>query len=215
LSHRRRLAGSARRSNQLGGHDQPFLNLHNQRLDVWGLGTGLGRHTARAQRHTLQGRKAEDAGVGVAAERTGQGLKNEQGERFKTRTPRARTYILEQTRVLFAGRSDESCSRATHLAPTDSEAGSRRSADSGAVPLLPAGSRTALRSLGYSGAVLLTSAASEVGPWPPPAGRVLTVQNRAQVHRKPTGDLVPFSPRRVLLRFVNPRIGSKPLRFSI
>jgi hypothetical protein len=28
---------------------------------------------------------------------------------------------------------------------------------------------------------------------------LLTVQNRAQAHRKPTGDLVPFSPRRVLL----------------
>jgi hypothetical protein len=36
---------------------------------------------------------------------------------------------------------------------------------------------------------------------------LLTVQNRAQVHRKPTGDLVPFSPRRVLPIFVNPRIG--------
>jgi hypothetical protein len=45
--------------------------------------------------------------------------------------------------------------------------------------------------------------------------RLLTVQNRAQVHRKPTGDLVPFSPRRVLPRFVNPRIGSKLLGFSI
>jgi hypothetical protein len=44
---------------------------------------------------------------------------------------------------------------------------------------------------------------------------LLTVQNRAQVHRKPTGDLVPFSPRRVLPRFVNPRIRSKPPRFSI
>jgi hypothetical protein len=44
---------------------------------------------------------------------------------------------------------------------------------------------------------------------------LLTVQNRAQVHRKPTGDLVPFQPRRVLPRFVNPRIGRKPLRFSI
>jgi hypothetical protein len=44
---------------------------------------------------------------------------------------------------------------------------------------------------------------------------LLTVKNRAQVHRKPTGDLVPFSPRRVLHGFVNPRIGSKPLRFSI
>jgi hypothetical protein len=44
---------------------------------------------------------------------------------------------------------------------------------------------------------------------------VLTVQNHAQVHRKPTGDLVPFSPRRVLPRFVNPMIGSKLLGFSI
>jgi hypothetical protein len=44
---------------------------------------------------------------------------------------------------------------------------------------------------------------------------MLTVQTRAQVHREPTGDLVPFSPRRVLPRFVNPRIGSKPPRFSI
>jgi hypothetical protein len=44
---------------------------------------------------------------------------------------------------------------------------------------------------------------------------MLTVQNRAQVHRKPTGDLVPFSPRRVLPRFFNPRIGSKFLEFSI
>jgi hypothetical protein len=44
---------------------------------------------------------------------------------------------------------------------------------------------------------------------------LLTVQNSAQVHRKPTGDLVPFSPRRVLPRFVNPRIGSKLLGFSI
>jgi hypothetical protein len=32
---------------------------------------------------------------------------------------------------------------------------------------------------------------------------------------KPSGDLVPFSPRRVLPRFVNPRIGSKLLGFSI
>jgi hypothetical protein len=44
---------------------------------------------------------------------------------------------------------------------------------------------------------------------------LLTVRNRAQVHRKPTGDLVPFSPRRVLSRFVNPRIASKLLGFSI
>jgi hypothetical protein len=44
---------------------------------------------------------------------------------------------------------------------------------------------------------------------------MLTVQNRAKVHRKPTGDLVPFSPRRVLPRFVNPRIGRKLLGFSI
>jgi hypothetical protein len=45
--------------------------------------------------------------------------------------------------------------------------------------------------------------------------KLLTVQNCAQVHSKPTGDLVPFSPRRVLPRFVNPRIGSKLLGFSI
>jgi hypothetical protein len=44
---------------------------------------------------------------------------------------------------------------------------------------------------------------------------LLTVQNRVQVHRKPMGDLVPFSPRRVLPRFVNPRIRSKLLGFSI
>jgi hypothetical protein len=44
---------------------------------------------------------------------------------------------------------------------------------------------------------------------------LFTVQNGAQVHRKPTGDLVPFSPRRVLPRFVNPRIRSKLLGFSI
>jgi hypothetical protein len=48
-----------------------------------------------------------------------------------------------------------------------------------------------------------------------PGELLLMVQNRAQVHRKPTGDLVPFSPRRVLPRFVNPRIGSKLLGFSI
>jgi hypothetical protein len=48
-----------------------------------------------------------------------------------------------------------------------------------------------------------------------PGATLLTVQNRAQVHRKPTGDLVPFSPRRVLPRFVNPRIKSKLLGFSI
>jgi hypothetical protein len=44
---------------------------------------------------------------------------------------------------------------------------------------------------------------------------LLTVENRAQVHRKATDDLVPFSPRRVLPRFVNPRIGRKLLGFSI
>jgi hypothetical protein len=55
-------------------------------------------------------------------------------------------------------------------------------------------------------------------PIPGNGGRkrgLLTVQNRAQVHRMPTGDLVPFSPRRVFPRFVNPRIGSKLLGFSI
>jgi hypothetical protein len=54
-----------------------------------------------------------------------------------------------------------------------------------------------------------------VGPLRKPPRSVLTVQNRAQVHRKPTGDLEPFSPRRVLPRFVNPRIRSKLLGFSI
>jgi hypothetical protein len=44
---------------------------------------------------------------------------------------------------------------------------------------------------------------------------LLTVQNHAQVHRKRKGDLVPFSPRRVLPGFVNPRIRSKLLRLSI
>jgi hypothetical protein len=44
---------------------------------------------------------------------------------------------------------------------------------------------------------------------------LLTVQNHAQVHHKPTGDLVPFSPRRVLPRFVNPRIGSEVPGFSV
>jgi hypothetical protein len=44
---------------------------------------------------------------------------------------------------------------------------------------------------------------------------LLTVQNRAQVHHRPMGDLVPFSPRRVLPRFVNPMIGRKLLGFSI
>jgi hypothetical protein len=42
-----------------------------------------------------------------------------------------------------------------------------------------------------------------------------SLQNRAQVHHKTTGYLVPFSPRRVLPRFVNPSIGSKLLRLSI
>jgi hypothetical protein len=46
-------------------------------------------------------------------------------------------------------------------------------------------------------------------------GGLLMVLNCAQVHRKPTGDLVRFSPRRILPRFVNPKIGSKPQRFSI
>jgi hypothetical protein len=44
---------------------------------------------------------------------------------------------------------------------------------------------------------------------------LLTVQNRAQVHHKPTGDLVPFSPMRILHRFLNPRIRSKLLGLSI
>jgi hypothetical protein len=56
---------------------------------------------------------------------------------------------------------------------------------------------------------------SPVAPLPLPVSpaRVLTVQNHVEVHRKRMSDLVPFSPRRVP-RFVNPRIRSKPLRFS-
>jgi hypothetical protein len=100
-----------------------------------------------------------------AVEKAGQGLKSEQGKGFKTtRTSRVGAYILEWTRVLFADRSEEPCSRAIRLAPTDSEVSSRRSADSGASPLLPTDSRTVLRSLGTSGAIRLTSAASEAGP---------------------------------------------------
>jgi hypothetical protein len=38
---------------------------------------------------------------------------------------------------------------------------------------------------------------------------LLTVQKCDQVHHKPMGDLVPFSPRRVLPRFVNPRIAKQ------
>jgi hypothetical protein len=71
---------------------------------------------------------------------------------------------LEWTQVLFADRSDEPGSGAARLPLTNSKAGSRRSADSGASSLLPAGSRTVLCSLSGSGAVLATSAASEAGP---------------------------------------------------
>jgi hypothetical protein len=69
------------------------------------------------------------------------------------KTPGARTYILERTRVLITGRPGEPFSGAARLAPTDSEAGSRCSANS----------RTTLRSTD-SGAVLPTSATSEAGP---------------------------------------------------
>jgi hypothetical protein len=125
----------------------------------------------RAQRHALQGREAEDAGVGTAAEKARQGLKSEQCERFKTRTTKTKNLHLGADpgplrrpvrRTLLGG-----------CALGSNRLGGRlsRAADSGAAPLLPAGSRTALRSLGCSRAILLTSAASEVGPWPPPAGR--------------------------------------------
>jgi hypothetical protein len=75
--------------------------------------------------------------------------------------PRTRTYILERTRDLFTGRSDEPCSGVAHLVPTDS----------GAAPLLLADSMAALLSPSYSGAILLTFAIIEVGPWPSPAAR--------------------------------------------
>jgi hypothetical protein len=69
-----------------------------------------------------------------------------------------------RTRTRFTVRSDEPCSGADRLAPADSEANPRSSADSGAGPLLPSSSRAALRSLGSSRTVLLTSVVSEAGP---------------------------------------------------
>jgi hypothetical protein len=75
---------------------------------TWRLGARFGRRIAHAQHHTLQRREAEHAGVGVATEKEGQGLKSEKIKGFETtRTPGARSYILEWTRVVFAGRSDK------------------------------------------------------------------------------------------------------------
>jgi hypothetical protein len=48
--------------------------------------------------------------------------------------------MLEHTRTLFTGQSDEPCLGVDRLAPTNSEADPQRFADSGADPLLPAGS---------------------------------------------------------------------------
>jgi hypothetical protein len=79
--------------------------------------------------------------------------------------------MLEHTRTLFTGQSDEPCLGVDRLAPTNSEADPQRFADSGADPLLPAGSGAVLRFLGDSGTVLPTSTASEVGPRTPLAER--------------------------------------------
>jgi hypothetical protein len=62
--------------------------------------------------------------------------------------------MLEHTRTLFTGQSDEPCLGVDRLAPTNSEADPRRFADSGADPLLPAGSGAVLCFLGDSGTVL-------------------------------------------------------------
>jgi hypothetical protein len=97
----------------------------------------FGGRTQCTKHHTLQGRKSDDAGVGVAVEKTGQGLKSERVERLKTRTPRTETYILERTWVLFTGRSDEPCSEAACLAPTDSEAGTGAPLTRGLPPSSP------------------------------------------------------------------------------
>jgi hypothetical protein len=79
--------------------------------------------------------------------------------------------MLERTRTRFTGQSDEPCSGAARLAPTDLEDGPRHSAGSGASPLLPASLGVVSRSLRGSGASLPTSATSEADPWPPPAER--------------------------------------------
>jgi hypothetical protein len=60
--------------------------------------------------------------------------------------------MLDRTRTRFADLSDEPCSGAHLLAPTDSKANYRHSVGSGAGPPLPANSMAALRSLAGSGA---------------------------------------------------------------
>jgi hypothetical protein len=72
--------------------------------------------------------------------------------------------MLERTRTLFTGWSNEPCLGADRLAPANSEADPRHSADSGASPLVPAESRATLRSLGDSGTVRPTSTTSEDDP---------------------------------------------------
>jgi hypothetical protein len=56
-----------------GGHGQPLLNLHRERLGARGLRTRLGRHAPRAMGQALQRRKAEHAGVGIPTRRRNRG----------------------------------------------------------------------------------------------------------------------------------------------
>jgi hypothetical protein len=55
-----------------GGHDQPFLDLHRQRLDIQWLGMGLRGNNMRTQHQALQRREAEDTGVDVSTRRRNQ-----------------------------------------------------------------------------------------------------------------------------------------------
>jgi hypothetical protein len=55
-----------------GGHDQPSLDLHRERLGVRRLRTRLGGHDPHAQGQMLQGCEAEDTGVDVPARRWNQ-----------------------------------------------------------------------------------------------------------------------------------------------
>lgn len=90
--------------------------------------------------------------------------------------------MLEQTQTLFTGGSDDPCSGADRLAPKDSEANPRCSADSLTGPFLPDGSRAPLPSHGSSGTVLPTSAVPEADPWLPPEERE-TCTSRASLPR--------------------------------
>jgi hypothetical protein len=75
--------------------------------------------------------------------------------------PETRTYILECTQNFFVGQTDEPCSGAARLEPTNSRAAPLRSAASTAV----------LHSIDHPGANPPASAMAEDDPWPPPATR--------------------------------------------